>query len=466
MLPQSNQSASKRPDSGFRWSRIATIATREFRQTVFTKGFIFGAVLFPLVMFAVIGVMPFLMSSSPVPVSGTLVVADEDGSVARAMQKLFDQYKTGNNANSAQAIQDAIAAGQAGDVSSLQSLVDLPRSIDVIVRRVALDTDLAAVREEVQRGELLALIEIPASLLGANPSTVTDIVLLVPTTSPAKTTALFSRVSREATVIARVERTGMDLAQARALVREPKADTARLTKEGAQAKEHTEMRFLIPAGFMMLMWIATFTSANQLLTTTIEEKSSKVIEVLLSAVSPLELLSGKIVGQSLVSLLMLSTYGAAGIAGLAFMTMLDILPLSTLVLFLVWFLLAYFMVASIMAAVGSAVSDLREAQSLVQLPMIIMIIPLLLWMPITENPTGWPATIASFIPLAGPFVMVLRTTAAVEPISTWQIAIALIVNAGTTIALVWIASRIFRVGVLMQGKPPTPRELLRWARTR
>lgn len=303
-------------------------------------------------------------------------------------------------------------------------------------------------------------------LLAANPPTGTDIVLLVPTNSPAKTTALFSRVAREATVIARVERTGADLAQARALVREPQADTARMTKEGTQAKEQTELRFLIPGGFMMLMWIATFTSANQLLTTTIEEKSSKVIEVLLSAASPLELLSGKILGQSLVSLLMVSTYGAAGIAGLAFMTMLDIVPLSTLVLFLVWFVLAYFMVASIMAAVGSAVSDLREAQSLVQPAMIALMIPLVLWLPITENPTGWLATIASFVPPAGPFVMVLRTTAAVEPIGFWQIAIALIVNAGATIALVWIASRIFRVGVLMQGKPPTPRELLRWARTR
>lgn len=464
--PQTNQPASKRSDSGFRWSRIATIAAREFRQTVFTKGFIFGAVLFPLVMFAVIGVMPFLLSSSPVPVSGTLVVADEDGSVARAMQTKLDQYKNGKSADPTKAIQDAMADGQAGDMNSLQSLADLPGSVDVIVRRVALDSDLASVREELQRGELLALIEIPAALLTKSPPAETDIVLLVPTTSPAKTTALFSRAAREATVIARVERTGMDLAQARALVREPKADTARLTKEGTQAKERTEMRFLIPGGFMLLMWIATFTSANQLLTTTIEEKSSKVIEVLLSAVSPLELLSGKIVGQSLVSLLMLLTYGGVGIAGLAFMTMLDIVPLSTLVLFLVWFLLAYFMVASIMAAVGSAVSDLREAQSLVAPAMGVIMIPLMLWLPITQDPTGRLATIMSFIPPAGPFVMVLRTTAAVEPIGNWQIAIALIVNAGTTIALVWIASRIFRVGVLMQGKPPTPRELLRWARTR
>ena len=124
------------------------------------------------------------------------------------------------------------------------------------------------------------------------------------------------------------------------------------------------------------------------------------------------------------------------------------------------------MVASIMAAVGSAVSDLREAQSLVQPAMIVMMIPLFLWLPISENPTGWLATVTSFVPPIGPFVMVLRTTGAVEPIPLWQISLALAVNGFSTIALVWIASRVFRIGVLMQGKPPTPMELLRWARTR
>lgn len=455
--------------NGFRWSRIWTVASREFRTTVLTKGFIFGAIVFPLAMFAIIAVIPLLISNTPVPVSGTIIVADEDGSVAKAMAVAFDKFREERQTDAAPSLDDAVKASKNRDEESLEEferIADGPRSVDVQVVRKPLDADLAPVREQVQRGEMLALVEIPAVLLTPDPPQDVEIGLLVPTQSPPKTTSLFSRIARQATVTARVERAGMDLAKARALVRQPGAETARMTDEGTQAKEVTEMRFLIPGGFMMLMWIAAFTSANQLLTTTIEEKSSKVIEVLLSATSPLELLAGKILGQSLVSLLMLSTYGAAGIAGLAFMTMLDIVPLSSLILFLVWFLLAYFMVGSIMAAVGSAVSDLREAQSLVQPAMIVVMIPLILWLPITENPTGWLATIASFVPPAGPFVMVLRTTAAVEPIPSWQVFAALIVNGLATIGLVWVASRIFRVGVLMQGKPPTPRELLRWARAR
>ena len=124
------------------------------------------------------------------------------------------------------------------------------------------------------------------------------------------------------------------------------------------------------------------------------------------------------------------------------------------------------MCAAMMAAVGSAVSDLREAQTLVSPVMLLMMMPMMLWLPISENPTGILATVTSFVPPIGPFVMVLRTTGAVEGIPGWQIGAALLVNALGAVGLVWLGARIFRIGILMQGKPPTPIELLRWARAR
>ena len=450
--------------SGMRFSRVLVVAIREFKQTVFTKGFIIGAVAFPIGMFFVIGLIPFLMSDTPVAIRGTIVIADDDGSVAQSAHSAFERLRTDRN-GAAQAAQ-ILSGDSAPDLESLSALADSQTPVDITVRRVANTSDLTAFREDVQNETLLALAEVPSGLLSVSPSSELAIALLVPSTTSPKTTALLSRVLREATVVARVERTGSDLANARALVRAPKISAARMTKDGTQARESLELRLMIPGGFMILMWIAAFTSANQLLTTTIEEKSSKVIEVLLSALSPMELLGGKILGQSFVSTVMLATYGSVGIAGLAFATMLDVVPLSSMLLFLVWFVLAYFMIASIMAAVGSAVSDLREAQSLIGPAMTIMFIPLILWLPISENPTGWLATVASFIPPIGPFIMVLRTTGAVEQIPGWQIVTALLVNAAGTCVLVWLAGRVFRIGVLMQGKPPTPMELLRWARAR
>jgi ABC-2 type transport system permease protein len=237
----------------------------------------------------------------------------------------------------------------------------------------------------------------------------------------------------------------------------------RLGQEGVES-EDSELRMIVPFGFMMLLWIATFTAGNYLLTSTIEEKSNKVMEVVLSAVGPLELLWGKILGLALVSVVILFTYGGLAIAGLAAFAMADLISIELLLWCGLFFLIAYFTIAALMAAVGSAVNDLREAQSLMGPVMLVLIVPMLLWMPIGENPNGMLATVASLVPPVLPFAMVMRLGAATEPIPVWQLLLGAGIGIGSVITFVWAASRIFRVGVLMQGKAPTPLELLRWIR--
>jgi len=199
------------------------------------------------------------------------------------------------------------------------------------------------------------------------------------------------------------------------------------------------------------------------LTTTIEEKSNKVMEVLLSAVSPLQLMAGKILGQAAVGLVMITMYLSMGIVALLAAAYFDLINWSHLVYFGLYYVMAYFMIASIMAAIGSAVNDLREAQSLVTPAMVMLMIPLMLWLPISDSPNGMLATVTSFIPPLIPFVMILRTTGG-EPIATWQIVASMIVGYASMFGMIWMAAKIFRIGVLMYGKPPTPLELIKWVR--
>jgi ABC-2 type transport system permease protein len=187
------------------------------------------------------------------------------------------------------------------------------------------------------------------------------------------------------------------------------------------------------------------------------------MEVLLAAASPMQLLVGKILGYAAISAVMLGMYGGLGLAGLSAAAMLDLVPFMHIVYLITFFVMGYIMVAAMMSAVGSAVSDLREAQSLVTPVMMVLIVPLMLWAPIIDNPNGLLATVTSFIPPATPFVMILRVTAATEPIPLWQTALSIVWGFGCAYAMLRVAARIFRVGVLMQGKPPTPKELLRWA---
>jgi ABC-type Na+ efflux pump permease subunit len=329
--------------------------------------------------------------------------------------------------------------------AKVEAIADASRADD-------LRADLAAER-------LTALVIVHAN--GEQPAE-----LLVPSSSRPRHTQRLERGVRDAVVRIRAQDARQDYDQLLMLMDAPRIRASRLSRDGAEARESVALRMLVPVGFMMLLWIAVFGSANYLLTGTIEEKSSRVMEVLLSAVSPMELLAGKLLGQAAVSAVVLVMYGGVAMAGLGAMAMMDVVPLTHLLWVVAWFPIGYLMVAAVMAGIGSAVNDLHEAQSLVAPAMIALVLPLILWLPISENPNGALAVAFSFIPPASPFVNVLRLTTASDPVPLWQVLLALVVAIGSVVAMMWAGARVFRVGVLMQGKTPTPRELLRWLRSR
>ena len=417
--------------------RTCVVAWRDFRHTVLTKGFIIGALVLPAIMFLVIPLIPMLTQSTPKPLVGRVVVIDERGGMATA----FDL---------------ALHSKESAAKRNQRDFLGGPLEVQVTVERMSDHAQEAALRSQVADGELVALVIAQHDDDGERAE------VLVPSASSPRHTRHVESAAREAVIRSRTLDAGEDYDRLRSIMRNDRVEVSRISPRGEQAPESAVMRMLVPGGFMMLLWITIFTSANNLLTSTIEEKSSRVIEVLLSAVNPLELLVGKLLGQAGVSLVMLAMYGGVGIAALGAMAMLDVVPISHILWFAVWFPIGYFMVAAIMVSVGSAVTELREAQSLIAPVMIALMVPLMLWLPIIENPNGPLATAFSFIPPASPFVNVLRLTAATEPVPLWESLLAVVVAIVSVMVLLWAGARIFRVGVLMQGKTPTPRELLRW----
>lgn len=451
--------------------KVLTIAWREFKHTVLTKGFIVGALALPVIAFVGIAAVSLLMGDKVRPTDGVVAVLDPSGTVAPKVEYEFSEKRMRERAESI--VDEGIRSvprmfrtqAEAGRETAIQTLVS------GIKIRVAAETDPSrepALRDQVRDGNLLALAIVPPETLLAGGRGTDDqessFSLIVPGNSPPRTTGLIEGAVANGIVMARVGTAGENYESLQELLARPSRDVRRISADGTENQENIAAKMLIPMGFMMLLWIATFTSGNYLLTSTIEEKSSKVMEVLLSAVSPMQLLLGKIIGYSLVSAVMLVSYGGMAIAGLAAASMSDLVTVPQLVYLAVFFVMAYMFVATIMVSVGSAVSDLREAQSLVGPAMMILMIPLVLWLPISDNPNGWVATVASFIPPAIPYVMILRVTASSEAIPMWQILLSTAWGFGCVIAFLWAGAKIFRVGVLMQGKPPTPRELLRWIR--
>jgi ABC-2 type transport system permease protein len=443
--------------------RVTAVALREFRHTVLTKGFIFGALVMPVIMFAAFAAIGLLLDSKLPPTVGTVAVLDASGTVEpHAREELANDRINAVEFDGKRIKETGLPAPPAGAAQPLVPRIDLTLEFP---RDPALEQ---ALRDRIRDGGLLALAIVPPEVLAADPKAAdggaASFTLVVPSGSPPRLTTLLERSVAKAIVKARVERAGSDWKSLDALLSVPGTSVRRLSGDGAESEENVVAKTLLPMGFMLLIWVATFTSGNYLLTTTIEEKSSKVMEVILSAVSPMQLLTGKIVGFAAVSVLMVGMYGALGVAGLAFASMDDLVSPGLLVLMAVYFVMAYAFVAIMMASVGSAVNDLREAQSLVTPAMLVLTVPLMLWLPISEQPNGWLATVASFVPPAIPYVMVLRVAASSEPIAAWQVAASVVWGFAWVFAFLWCGAKIFRVGVLMQGKPPSPRELLRWIR--
>jgi ABC-2 type transport system permease protein len=457
-------------------SRILSIAWRDFKATVVRKAFLLGVLGIPLLIVGVMVVAAgIIIQHEEPPLIGTVIVVDTTGEMTAATKSAFTQEQMDDDqrAEAKQAIEAAeqLVGGQL-PTEGLSPSMPLKRgvvNVTIVGEPNADDDTIATLRGEVQAGKILAVAILDEGLLAApGPDEAAgEFELFVAKHVDTDHTSLIERRIGRAVVDARTARAGVDIAASRAMLRAPRSQTSRISETGEARAESEDLRevrqMLVPMAFMMLLWIAVFTSGQHLLMSTIEEKSNRVMEVLLSAVSPLQLMTGKILGQGGVGLLIMLIYSSLGMTGLIMFALMNIIDPSMLVYLFVYFFMAYFMVASIMAAVGSAVSDIREANTLMTPVMLLLMVPLMLWMPITQAPNGAVATAFSFIPPTIPFAMILRV-AADEPVPMWQIPATMVWGWVCVVGMVWMASKIFRVGVLMYGKPPSPVELIKWLR--
>jgi ABC-type Na+ efflux pump permease subunit len=174
-------------------------------------------------------------------------------------------------------------------------------------------------------------------------------------------------------------------------------------------------------------------------------------------------MTGKILGQMAVGLLLLGIYAGMGVLSLVSFALLGLVDLSLLVYLGIFYIIAYFVVGSLMAAIGAAVNEMREAQTLMTPIMMGMMIPWLLWLPITRSPNSTFATVLSFLPPVNPFVMMLRMTST-DPPPLWQVWLSIAIGIASVFAALWFAAKVFRIGLLMHGKPPSFATLVKWVR--
>jgi ABC-2 type transport system permease protein len=212
---------------------------------------------------------------------------------------------------------------------------------------------------------------------------------------------------------------------------------------------------------MFLIYMGIIGIGQQILSSVIEEKNSRIIEVLLSAVTPFQLMTGKIlglagIGLTVTSLWAVTAYGAALWQGLEIE-----ITAGLLLYFLLYYILGFLLFSSILAGIGSICNTLKETQSLMMPIVVVFMVPLMSWYKLVQSPDGLLARVLSFIPPVTPLVMILRISAGS---GVWAIEILASIVLLTVAVLVtmWLAAKIFRTGILMYGKRPSAREIFRW----
>jgi len=219
---------------------------------------------------------------------------------------------------------------------------------------------------------------------------------------------------------------------------------------------------------MFMMFMGIFGMGQHMLTSVIEEKNSRVIEVLLSAVSPFELMAGKIMGLAGVSLTVIGlwTTAALGSAYYGATHWWDVnieLPTEILPYLLIYFVLGFLLFSSILAGIGSVCNTIKEAQSLMMPISFIFILPMVAWFNLAQHPDGPLARVLSFLPPLTPIVMTLRLASSSE-LPFFEVFASIVLLAVFVPAVMWAAAKVFRTGILMYGKRPGWSEVLRWLR--
>ena len=495
-------------------------ALREFRSTVLTCAFIVATFVIPVVIWgAIIGVSQSgILDSEKDPLSGTMVIVDTTDGQAIAQQvassldpeareAFVERMREEIEGNPMFALapeemrttltESAIKQmgletdirveieilGSDADIASLQACLapgsedpliayaiageaslQLPLPIDQI-RQVASDMGVPITDEQIEQLKSSGLVAgmeeaDPDEPLALNPGVVR---IVHQRTLDPDYVSVIRQEFRAAVENQRYERAGIDPAVVRRYeASRPVIDTKMVGEDGQEEDSTAGVQRIVPLAFAVLILMSVLTGGGYLLMGTMEEKSSRVMEVVLSAVSPQQMLVGKIVGQGMVGLTVLAVYIALGLVAADHFNVLDIVPLSALISIVPYFMMAYLFFGALYIAVGSAVTEIRETQALSAPLTFLIIAQFLVLAPIMENPGSTIARVLSYIPVFTPTVMVMRLSQPSHVVPVWEIIATGVVGFAGVLLTVWIAAKIFRVGVLMYGKPPSFGTLLKW----
>jgi ABC-2 type transport system permease protein len=428
--------------------KFLAVVKREYVQRVRAKMFIVSTILLPLVM-SLFGIVPAIILSIDAGSPMRVAIVDQTG-------KMYDQLNVAMFSESGQQASTNQPPGRAFgnfvlekvDISS-QSIEQVRNDLDRRLRDKDLDGYMILPPDLLDHGQ--------AEFFNRNPGDVMSRRMLQ--------SALNRAVREQRLIEAKVDtKTRQGLFQPVEL---------QAVKIGATGQERDSGgSFALVFGIGFVMYLAILMYGQIILGAVIEEKETRIAEILFSSVKPFALMMGKLVGVSLVALTQLAIWGLAfsafALYGVGFLASRGLrasipsIPFSHFIYFGLFFLLGYFIYATIYALVGSMVTTAQEGGQLAMPIILILVVSFYLFFPVSRSPDSPFSFWVSMIPFSAPVAMLVRIVTQTPPF--WQIALSLLIGFSSVLLIMWMASRVYRVGMLMYGKRASIPEAWRWAR--
>ena len=407
--------------------KIWAIAKWEYLEKVKTKTFIVSIIITPLIIIA-FSLLPTLLSDEEMPRIKTIGIIDTSGTYFNLLRAELEAYKIENT-------------------QPQYVLINLTEK-NKTINEIKSGANDAVLKGKLE-GYILLLFKNKDSLIAEYRSE---------SIGNFKDIGRFERAVNSVRVQKRLQQEGInpDLAsyiQSKVELKHIKVE------DGAEGKQDFLITFFSSFIFILLLMMMVVYSGQMLVRSMLEERSNRLIEVLVSSSTPEELLAGKIIGLSSLGFTQIFIWFLIGLA-LAGSTLIPLGAFKNILPMLIYFVLGFLFYTSLFVGIGSIVTTEQEAQQITTYISLILLLPVVIAMPAIQNPDFILIKIFSYIPLTIPSVMLLRLN--ISPVSTYELIFTILIMLFSIIIMIKVSAKIFRIGILSYGIKPKFKDILTW----
>lgn len=441
--------------------KFLAVVKREYLKLVWTKTFLIGTLVAPVISIA-FAVVPALIFSIEGEAT-RLAVVDQNGKIAGAFAGALNEDKQAEKT-----LRDSMRGMSEAQIEQARQTAEVMNTKFVVETVKSDDRSLEDVKSELnnrlREQELDSYVVIPFDLDREKYE------YFARNTSDFVAKQRVERALNQAVRETRLTAANISLDKIDEINQPIELNSTRISDSGENADSGGSFLFVFIVG--MMLYVTLLIYGQTVLAAVVEEKETRIAEILFSSASPFELMLGKLVGVGLVALTQLGIwvlsgaallgYGLTAASASGFNLSAPGLSPTFVVLLFVYFLLGFFTYATIYALIGSMVTTVQEGGQLSFPVILILVVTLYAAFPVIRSPNADFAVWLSILPFVSPIVMPVRLAISTPPL--WQIALSILSSLATILGLVWLAGRTYRIGMLMYGKKATIPEVFRWIR--